>query len=101
MANSSANGEEASAEQSEEKAAEKTKRRSKAEVRKATLAKMKKDFRPFMKRLEAISCSDTKTEEVVRVWCIDILRSVLGYKDEDIDLELSALGDRIDIALKH
>jgi predicted type IV restriction endonuclease len=62
---------------------------------------MKKDFRPFMKRLEAISCSDSKTEEVVRVWCIDILRSVLGYKDEDIDLELSALGDRIDIALKH
>jgi hypothetical protein len=54
-----------------------------------------------MKRLEAISCSDSKTEEVVRVWCIDILRSVLGYKDEDIDLELSALGDRIDIALKH
>jgi len=62
---------------------------------------MKKDFRPFMKRLEAISCSDSKSEELVRVWCIDVLRSSLGYKDEDIDLELSALGDRIDIALKH
>lgn len=79
----------------------KVKRRSKAEVRKAALAKMRKDFRPFMKRLGAISCSDSKSEELVRVWCIDVLRQVLGYKDEDIDLELSALGDRIDIAIKH
>jgi uncharacterized protein YbaR (Trm112 family) len=101
MANSSTNGQTDSAEHAEEKSAAKAKRRSKAEVRKANLARMKTDFRPFMKRLEAISCSDSKTEEVVRVWCIDILRSVLGYKDEDIDLELSALGDRIDIALKH
>lgn len=54
-----------------------------------------------MKRLAAIAGDATASEETVRVWCIDVLRVALGYKNEDLDLELCAVGKKIDIAVKH
>ena len=32
---------------------------------------------------------------------MDVLRNVLGYDDADLDTEMTALGQRIDIAVKH
>jgi hypothetical protein len=54
-----------------------------------------------MKLLEAISDCESNSEEKVRVWCIGVLKSALGYKDEDLDFELSAGKGKIDIAVKH
>jgi uncharacterized protein YbaR (Trm112 family) len=82
-------------------AEQKTKKRTRAEVRKAAFLRIRKEFRPFLKQLEAISECGSYSEEKVRVWCFDVLRKVLGYKDEDLDLELTAVNKRIDIAIKH
>src|SRR5215475_501124 len=51
LAHSSTNGQAESADHTDDKPAEKTKRRSKDEIRKGILSQMRKDFRPFMKRL--------------------------------------------------
>lgn len=77
------------------------KRRTKAEIRKQTYATIKAEFRPFLKRLRAIAEIETSSEEEVRRWCIDVFRTVLGYEDSDLDTELNALSQRIDIAVKH
>ena len=79
----------------------KKKKRTKAEIRKATFARIRKEFRPFMKQLEAISQCENYSEERIRLWCVDVLRKVLGYDEADLDLELSAVGKRIDVAIKH
>jgi hypothetical protein len=84
------------------KVAEKDKRRrTKAEVRKAAYKQIRKGFGPCMKQLRALAESDTLSEERIRLWCVDVLRTALGYKDADLDYELSATNKKIDIAIKH
>jgi hypothetical protein len=79
----------------------KRKKRTKAEIRKAIYKKIKKEFGPFLKQLEAIAECENYSEEKVRVWCIGVLQNVLGYDDSDLDFELSAGNKKIDIAIKH
>jgi hypothetical protein len=54
-----------------------------------------------MQQLQAIVGCDSYSEEKIRVWCIGVLKSVLGYDDQDLDFELPALNKKIDIAIKH
>jgi hypothetical protein len=79
----------------------KRKKRTKAEVRKAEYKKIKKGFGPCMKQLQALSECDSLSEERIRLWCVDVLRTALGYKDADLDYEVSATNKKIDIAVKH
>lgn len=77
------------------------KRRTKEEVRKAEYKKIRKGFGPCMKQLQAMSESNSLSEERVRLWCVDVLRTALGYTDADLDYEVSATNKKIDIAVKH
>jgi len=85
---------------SEPPAAKTRKKRTKLQIRKHYFNGIKKSIRPFHLRLKQMSEQDKCSEEQVRVWCIDVLRTVLGYKDTEIDTEMYALNQRIDIALK-
>lgn len=85
---------------SEQPSAQKRKKRTQQQVRRHKLSAMKKAMRPFHARLSQMAAQDKCSEEQVRVWCIDVLRNVLGYKDSEIDTEMYALNQRIDIALK-
>ncbi|HEY4313714.1 MAG TPA: type I restriction enzyme HsdR N-terminal domain-containing protein [Pirellulales bacterium] len=76
------------------------KRRTKQEIRKHFFSTIKRGMRPYHNRLMEIASQDNASEEEVRRWCIDVLRSVLGYEDIEIDTEMRALNQRIDIALK-
>jgi len=76
-------------------------RRTKNQLRKEAYAHIRSEFRPFLKRLRAIADIETSSEEEVRRWCVDVFRTVLGYEDQDLDTEMSALNQRIDIAIKH
>jgi len=80
---------------------QKRKKRTKAEVRKAAYKHIRKGFGPCMKQLQAIWECDTLSEERIRLWCVDVLRTALGYKDADLDYEVSATNKKIDIAVKH
>jgi hypothetical protein len=77
------------------------KRRTKTEVRKAAYKQIRKGFGPCMKQLQAITECDSLSEERIRLWCVDVLRTALGYKDADLDYEVSATNKKIDIAIKH
>jgi predicted Zn finger-like uncharacterized protein len=76
------------------------KRRTKQEIRRHIYSGIKRGMRPYHNRLTEIVSQESSSEEEVRRWCIDVLRSVLGYEDAEIDTELRALNQRIDIALK-
>jgi hypothetical protein len=80
---------------------QKRKKRTKAEVRRATYKQIKKGFGPCMKQLQAMAESESLSEERIRLWCVDVLRTALGYKDSDLDYELSATNKKIDIAVKN
>lgn len=54
-----------------------------------------------MKQLQAMSECDSLSEERIRLWCVDVLRTALGYKDADLDYEVSATNKKIDIAVKN
>jgi hypothetical protein len=82
-------------------AAARRKKRTKSEVRKAEYKKIRKGFGPCMKQLQAMSELDSLSEERIRLWCVDVLRTALGYKDADLDYEVSATNKKIDIAVKH
>ncbi len=82
-------------------ASPKRKRKTQAQIRRHHLTAIKKAIRPLHLRLTQLASQDKCSEEQIRVWCIDVLRTVLGYPDADIDTELSALQQRIDIAIKH
>jgi hypothetical protein len=82
-------------------AAQKRKKRTRAEVRKAAYKQIKKGFGPCMKQLQAMSELDSLSEERIRLWCVDVLRTALGYKDADLDYEVSATNKKVDIAVKH
>ncbi|ADB16379.1 hypothetical protein Psta_1704 [Pirellula staleyi DSM 6068] len=75
-------------------------RRTKTQIREEHLARINEHLKSLHKRLIEIN-EQGGSEEQVRVWCIDVLRLVLGYEDCDIDTEVHTLGQRIDIALKH
>jgi hypothetical protein len=77
------------------------KRRTRAEVRKAVYKQIRKGFGPCMKQLQSMSECDSLSEERIRLWCVDVLRTALGYKDADLDYEVSATNKKIDIAVKH
>jgi type I restriction and modification enzyme subunit R-like protein len=78
----------------------KKKTRTKAEIRKAAYKRIRKEFGPYLKQLEAIAGCDTASEERVRVWCCGVLQNALGYKAEDLDFEVSAGKGKIDIVVK-
>lgn len=92
--------EQAAIKNAEEPGTRKRKKRTKLQIRKQHLTAIKKSIRPFHARLTQLASLDRSSEEQVRVWCIDVLRNVLGYKDIEIDTEMCALNQRIDIALK-
>jgi hypothetical protein len=79
----------------------KRRRRKKQELREAAHKKIKDELRPFLRRLTAIAANESSSEEEVRRWCIDVLRAALDHEDGDIDTEMSALNQKIDIAIKH
>lgn len=79
---------------------ERRRRTTKSEIRERHLKRIKKEFRTFHKRLSAIANQEQSSEEEVRRWCIDVLKAALGYDDAEIDTEMCALNQRIDIALK-
>ncbi len=77
------------------------KKRKKAEIRQEYYDQIRENLPVYMSRLKAMQEQESSSEEQVRVWCIDVLRAALGHDDADIDTEMSALGQRIDIAIKH
>jgi hypothetical protein len=76
-----------------------TNRRSKSTIREQYLTRIRERLKTMHKRLAELS-ENSGSEEQVRVFCIDVLRDVLGYDNGNIDTEVCALGQRIDIALK-
>ncbi len=75
-------------------------RRKKEQIRAEVCKQIRTEMRPLMKRLKAIVDDPTSPEEKVRQWCIDVFRTALGYTDPDLDFEATAMGQRIDIAIK-
>lgn len=76
-------------------------RRKKNEIREEHYSQIRTNLPGYLQRLRAIASQESSSEEQIRIWCIDVLRSALGYDDADIDTEMTALGQRIDIAIKH
>jgi predicted Zn finger-like uncharacterized protein len=92
--------EQAAIKNAEEPEKKRRKVRTKTQIRRHRLSAIKKAMRPFHARLTQLASQDKCSEEQVRVWVIDVLRNVLGYKDSEIDTEMYALNQRIDIVLK-
>jgi len=86
--------------QNSQRDAKSKQRRTKAQIRNEHLKGIRKSIRPFHARLSEIIAQESSSEEEVRRWCIDVLKAALGYEDANIDTELRALNQRIDIALK-
>ena len=76
------------------------KRRTKSEIRDEHIEQCREGFRALHARLKSISEDPKSSEEQVRVWVMDALRTALGYGDEQLDTECRALGNRVDIAIK-
>ncbi|MCA9187479.1 MAG: type I restriction enzyme HsdR N-terminal domain-containing protein [Pirellulaceae bacterium] len=76
------------------------KRRSKNEIREEHIATAKAGVRALHERLGAIAQDPSSSEEQVRIWCLDLLRTALGYDDSDLVTECSVMGGRVDIAVK-
>lgn len=70
-------------------------------TKKSRLSKINSEFTAQIGRIATQIAKGKRNEEETRRWCVDILRTGLGYKDHDIETEASALGQRIDIAIKH
>lgn len=68
--------------------------------KKSRLNKINKEFTQQIGRIATQIAKGKRNEEETRRWCVDLLRSAMGYKDTDIETELSVLGQRVDIALK-
>lgn len=69
--------------------------------KKSRLNKINKEFTQQIGRIAEQIAKGKRNEEETRRWCVDLLRSAMGYKDADIETELSVLGQRVDIALKN
>lgn len=96
--------EQAAVEQAKEEAqpdAPPKRRRKKSEIVEACCGQIRDTLPGFMQRLKAIAADEKSSEEQIRIWCIDVLRSALGHEDCDLDTEMYALSQRIDVAIKH
>lgn len=87
--------------QSDDTVAPKKCRRSRSEIRQEYINSIRQGFIEMHPRLVSIDEAQRSSEEQVRVWVIDALADVLGYKrTEEIDTEVRALGQRVDVVLK-
>lgn len=85
----------------EERAKEKKRsRRTKDEIRAIHTEKALSGFKSLHGRLQSLAQEAGNKEEQVRIWCVDALRTALGYSDEEIETERKVLNGRIDIAIK-
>lgn len=88
--------------QEEEARSEKTRRRrSRDEIREDHIRTAFEGFRALHTRLKAIADDARSSEEQVRVWCMDVLRTALGFEDSQLDTECRVMGGRVDIAVKY
>lgn len=87
--------------ESDESASEarKSRRRSKLEIKKEAVDSILDGFKHLHPRLVQISENKSK-EEDVRHWCCDVLKTALGYSEEDIEIQVPTLGKYADIVLK-
>jgi predicted Zn finger-like uncharacterized protein len=76
------------------------KRRSKDQIRNERITAAREGLRALHERLKAIGEVAASSEEQIRVWCLDALRTALGYEDCQLDTECKVMGGRIDIAIK-
>lgn len=85
----------------EERAKDKKRvRRTRDEIRAGHTEKALAGFKSLHGRLQSLAQEAGNKEEQVRIWCIDALRTALGYEDEEIETERKVLNGRIDIAIK-
>ena len=68
-------------------------------TKKATNKKLGDEISQNIGRIAIQIAKGKRNEEETRRWCVDMIRSAFGYKDSDIETELSVLGQRVDIAL--
>lgn len=73
-------------------------RRSKLQIREEYTTKIRDSMGTLSRRLAAIY-DQSGSEEQIRIWCVDVLKDALGYDSSNIDTEVYALNQRIDIAL--
>lgn len=83
-----------------DESAKKRRRRSKDEIRQGHVDCAREGYRALHARLKDIDTDRKSSEEQVRIWCIDALRTALGYEDSDLDTEHRVMGGRVDIAVK-
>lgn len=69
-------------------------------TKKTRLNKINKEFTQQIGRIATQIAKGKRNEEETRRWCVDLVRSAMGYKDSDIETELKILGQRVDIAIK-
>ena len=86
------------AEQEESKS--RGKRRTKDQIRQEHIETAREGFRALHARLKSIAEAQKSSEEQIRLWCVDVLRTALGFDDCHLDTELSVMGGRVDIAVK-
>ncbi len=53
-----------------------------------------------IERLAKMVAKGSRNEEETRRWVVDVLRTGFGYRDDQIETEMKALGKRVDIAIK-
>jgi predicted type IV restriction endonuclease len=69
--------------------------------RRNSFKKIDKGFKSQIGRIASLVASGKRNEEETRRWCIDVLKTAMGYKDSEIETESKVLGQRVDIALKN
>jgi predicted Zn finger-like uncharacterized protein len=85
----------------EEEQQQKKRKRSKDEIRAHHITTASEGFRALHGRLKEIAQASSSSEEQVRIWCVDALKTALGFNYTQIDTELKALNGRVDIAIKN
>ncbi len=75
-------------------------KRTRDEIRTSHIDKALAGFKSLHARLQNLAQEAGNKEEQVRIWCIDALRTALGYDDDEIETERKVLNGRIDIAIK-
>ncbi|MDA0267640.1 MAG: type I restriction enzyme HsdR N-terminal domain-containing protein [Cyanobacteria bacterium] len=80
--------------------ARKKRRRSKTQIRQDTIDAIGEGFKQLHPRLVQISESKRSSEEEIRHWCVEVLKTALRYEDNDIAIQVPTLGKYADIVLK-
>jgi predicted Zn finger-like uncharacterized protein len=75
-------------------------KRTRDEIRAGHIEKALSGFKSLHARLQSLAQEAGNKEEQVRIWCVDALRSALGYDDDELETERKVLNGRIDIAIK-